>query len=81
MTDWRKHFQFKDLLTDEDVSPEQAKVIARTAAERLREHMPFDLGASERLARRFEKVCCQDSFNGVLDALYDVADQQNVWIE
>ena len=75
---WRYTVKIKDLLSHDDVTPEKAQELGWAVAQRLR-YSPLKL--REMLAVGFEDVRDQDDFNACMDALYDEADRQRVWVE
>ena len=74
---WFHTVKIKDLLSHEDVSPEQAQELGKAVAERLRHSPLLNRGM---LTLRFEAVQDQDNFNNLMDHLYDDADRERVWI-
>ena len=78
---WVATFKLKDLLTNEDVSSERAQELGRQMADRLQE-APAEFKAAAGLSTHFRYgVDNQETFNELLDGLYDVADQQRIWID
>jgi len=80
MPNWKNNFKVKDLLTDHDVAPEEARLIGYAVAKRITDRQPFDSETNAYLAEAFETVWDQDEFNEALSDLYDRADAQRVWI-
>lgn len=79
MATWLKTFTFKDLLGDEDATPEEANRLGKEMANRLREQLPFPSSLNEAIAVAFELTYDQDDFNETLAWLYDEADTARVW--
>ena len=78
---WRRKFQLKDLLTGDDVSRNEARALGQEVAKRLRQSPAFPVYYRGRLASSFTKVRTQDGFNHALSWLYDVADDERIWVE
>ena len=77
---WRGKLQFKDLLSDEDVSDEVATALGQEAASRLYACALFPPNIRPQLIESFRATSDQDSFNDALVTLYDAADHHRVWI-
>jgi hypothetical protein len=80
MKNWKHHFKLKDLLSDEDKSPEEATELGMEVAERLRRKHIFGWRRNY-LISEFECIHNQEEFNDMLDRLYDIADELRIWIE
>ncbi len=80
MAKWPKELEVKDLLSHEDVSPEEAARLGELVAGRLSAHRVFDPVDNGFLIRTFREVDSQDSFNDAMNDLYDKADAWRVWI-
>jgi hypothetical protein len=77
---WRSQFQLKDLLSPEDVPPAQAQRAGKEVARRLRSSPEFRGRTGDSLAHRFEEIRDQNEFNITLDELYDIADEEGIWV-
>lgn len=86
MAKWNMTLNIKELLSDEDVSREEAKRLGGEMALRLltpnmREDFGND-GMLQSVIERFQTDCLsQADFNDILGDLYDWADMRRVWIE
>ncbi len=79
MINWKHRFKIKDLLSDVDLPPEKVQKLGREVAQRLEAvTFPFDF---LDLANDFRYVNDQEDFNNCLEELYDLADDQRIWIE
>ena len=83
--EWRSTFKMKDLLTD-DESHEGAKKTAETIVKRLGETYPNPDPALQAIIELLSRIRSTDHdplsrLNVLLDALYDLADINRVWIE
>ena len=77
---WNATLKVKDLLTNEDVGPTQACRLAEGVVDRLRRATCFTPRVRDALFSAFEGVEDQDGFNEALGLLYDIGDEQRVWI-
>lgn len=80
MKNWKHHFKLKDLLSDEDKSPEECAALGTEVAERLRRKHIFGW-RQNYLVDGFESIHSQEEFNEMLDRLYDIADDLRIWVE
>ena len=78
---WKTDFRMKDLLTHEDVSPDEAKRVAGLVKGRLRRSVAFPGYVQHALMGSFGTVRDQDTFNESMDDLYDAADFHRVWVK
>jgi hypothetical protein len=86
VAEWRMKIRLKDLLTEDD-SDEYAQRAAKEVAKRLRASaiksmVGVDQYDFDDMADEFEygvETC--DDFNGVLDLMYNFADEHRIWIE
>lgn len=97
MTVWRKHIELKDLLSEEEtddvVRTSAAGFVERL--KKLPEYQAQDDSQLEAIVTNFEDIAdpeipatslsgrlplC-DYFNGILNALYDWADAERIWID
>jgi hypothetical protein len=82
MPNWKTKFAVKDLLTDISVGREQAVALGAKLAERLEESDNLFGTETVSLINLFRHDCfSQADFNEHLSRLYDVADEQRIWIE
>jgi hypothetical protein len=75
---WQTHLRIKDLLTREDLEPEQVKMLGKTIAGKLHRCSLF---TDEEIISDFEDVEDQDEFNAVLDRMYDECDRVRIWVK
>jgi len=78
---WKYRIKIKDILTDEDVPPDKAEELALTVVHRLKSSLAFPSPCRRHLIECFEGVMDQEMFNDAMDELYDVADDERVWVE
>lgn len=77
MPQWSGQLQIKDLLTNSDVLPSEAKEIGKEVANRL-QGTAIHFHPSIRTA--FLSVRNQNEFNQAMDLLYDAADDNRTWV-
>jgi len=75
---WKHNFQLKDLLSEEDQSPEKCRSLGLQVAQRL-DRATFFGRYRRELMNEFEDVIDQEDFNAALDHLYDCADELGIW--
>jgi hypothetical protein len=80
MLGWRITLKIKDLLSSEDVTPEQEALLGQEVAVRIENQHPFSPRVNKDLTDRFADVVNQEDFNDCMDYLYDAADEERVWI-
>jgi len=78
---WRAKFTIKDILSDEDVPPDEAEELALTVVRRLKSSLAFPSPCRRHLIDCFEGVMDQEMFNDAMDELYDAGDEERVWVE
>lgn len=79
---WRKTVNIKPFI-GEDTSDTGAQTAARNVRALLQEQLQSDLNVSAELRNiidAFGSVVTCDDFNGSLEALYDWADDNRVWL-
>jgi hypothetical protein len=82
MVMWKAKFQVKDLLTTSD----DAETVVRVATEiiaRLTTHQPFGDDTQDIIDAFAEAKDSADlgMFNDAMNDLYDIANEQRIWIE
>lgn len=82
MTNWKYRIELKDIVKDYDNDQRKIPGIAEKVAQRIQESDAFKHIASlENIADQFE-ICgeSETEFDAILDELYDIADQEKIWI-
>ena len=77
---WKWHVQLKQLFADSEETPEAVNATMKAVATAMRESLAFRL-IDRRILQEMDKCTHVAVADGLLNTMYDYADEHRIWIE